>query len=234
MISAVVISFDDNSHIDDCIAQLTFADEIIIIGTLSKDKISKLKKQAHTHFIINTHDSIKTLRKLAIQQCTNDWIVVIEADILISEDLKRKILDITQNQDKKCVYLAKIELQFMDQKIKYSGYQNSWYPILFPRVNKEFLQQKLQQQCTKTYVSFDGFNQRLTELCKRKALHLYKEKKRPSWIEFFWNPLWILIKKYILEFGFLDGKVGFIYAYIMAFSSVKTKLFLWLKYRTIE
>ena len=235
MISAVVISIDDNSHIEKCLRQLDFVDQIVIVGTLKKAELSKFKKQPKITFTQNLHDTPRTLLELGCQQCEGDWILGVQADLVLSEDLKAKLISETQQETENSVYCVKTVFCFMGKFLKFSSHRSQWITILWPKNRLEsFKKQKLKEKAIKSYSSFDTFNQRITALCRREAYRLYHNKKRPNWVGLVWNPFWCLLKNFIFKLGFLDGKEGFALAYIEAFAKVKTQVFLWLKYRAIE
>lgn len=235
MISAVVISIDDNLHIEKCIEQLHFVDQIIIIGTLQNELCTKVLSQSNITYIHNNSDTPERLLELGEQSCTTDWVLGVSGNTLISEELKNKLLFEVQNNTKKYILLVRKKLNFMGKKIKFSGYQNLWEPLLWPNdKTQSYPQKKIAEDCTLSYKTFDAFNKRLTEIAKRQSSELYHRKKRPNWFNFFWKPFWTLKQNFVLKLGFLDGKEGFILAYIKAFAVLKTQLFLWLKYRTID
>lgn len=235
MISAVVISIDDNSHIEKCLRQLDFVDQIVIVGALEKADLGKFKTQTNIAFTQNLNDPPSTLLELGCQQCDGDWILGIQADLILTEDLKTKLILETQQKTENSVYFVKTSFCFMGKFLKYSSHRNQWTPMLWPNSKVEsFTKQKLKEKVVKSYSNFDTFNQRITALCRREAYSLYHNKIRPNWVRLVWNPYWSLLKNFILRLGFLDGKEGFTLAYIEAFAEVKIQLFLWLKYRTIE
>ena len=84
------------------------------------------------------------------------------------------------------------------------------------------------------YLDFDSFSQRTTQIAKRKAFKLYSKKVKPNMIDFIWKPFWTLKKECVFNLCILDGKQGFILAYLRAFMQLKTYLFLWLNYRNLE
>ena len=67
MISAVVISFDDNAYLETCLKHLSFVNQIIVIGTLEPEVKVKLKKEFDFDFIENKKDSISILFEIAKQ-----------------------------------------------------------------------------------------------------------------------------------------------------------------------
>jgi glycosyltransferase involved in cell wall biosynthesis len=84
------------------------------------------------------------------------------------------------------------------------------------------------------YLDFDSYNERLTKKAKQRASELFARKKRPNFFHLLWKPLWELKVNFVFKIGFLDGKEGFVFAYLKAFEEFKTYLFLWLMYRNIE
>ncbi|MCB0447032.1 MAG: glycosyltransferase family 2 protein, partial [Gelidibacter sp.] len=69
---------------------------------------------------------------------------------------------------------------------------------------------------------------------KLQAENLYNSNKRPSFYHFLIRPFWRFFHQYFIKLGVLDGKEGFILAYINAFSVFKRYLLLWTMYRKID
>jgi hypothetical protein len=85
-----------------------------------------------------------------------------------------------------------------------------------------------------SYKDFDTYNSKLTLYSKLQAKNLYTKKVKPHAYHFFIRPLYRFLWQYIYRLGFLDGKTGFILAYVHAFSVFKRYLQLWMMYRKIE
>ncbi len=67
-----------------------------------------------------------------------------------------------------------------------------------------------------------------------EAKMLYKKKKRPTLFHFLFRPFYRFWHQFVIRLGFLDGKEGFILAYVSAFSVFKRYVNLWLLYRKID
>jgi hypothetical protein len=85
-----------------------------------------------------------------------------------------------------------------------------------------------------SYKTFDAYNEKLTRYSKLQAEMLYRKNVRPKFYHFTLRPAWRLFHQYVIKLGFLDGREGFILAYLSAFGVFKRYLFLWTMYRKID
>jgi len=136
----------------------------------------------------------------------------------------------------------------MGKKIKYSGFQTDWVIRLFKKecgkydgnLVHETLQvtgatSKLKTRVPHhTYKSFDDYTGKLHRYSQLQAQMLYEKKKKPNLSHFLFRPFYRFWHQYLLRLGILDGKEGFILAYINAFSVFKRYVNLWLLYRKIK
>lgn len=234
MISAVVISFDDNAYLEACLKHLSFVNQIIVIGTLESEVKVKLKKEFDFDFIENKKDNISILFEIAKQHCIYDWILGLEANMIVPTDLKNEIQSIVETQKTPKIFKAKTHFDFMGKSMRFSGFRTKWKPILWPKKSNNISTSQLNSKFTTLYLDFDSFSQQTTQIAKRKALSLYSKKVKPNMIDFIWKPFWTLKKECVFNLCILDGKQGFILAYLRAFMQLKTYLFLWLNYRNLE
>jgi hypothetical protein len=85
-----------------------------------------------------------------------------------------------------------------------------------------------------TYKSFDDYTGKLHRYSALQARMLYDKGEKPNLFHFLFRPCYRFWHQYILRLGILDGKEGFILAYINAFSVFKRYVNLWLLYRRIN
>lgn len=93
-ISGIVVCFNEDLHLDDCLKRLRFCDELIVIDLGSTDK-SLLIAQAHGARIV-THPwvpIVEQVRSFAVQQAKNDWIVFMDPDLMFPEDGEKIIIE---------------------------------------------------------------------------------------------------------------------------------------------
>lgn len=236
MISALVISFCDHIYIKECIASLDFVDEIIIIGKNDAEVLSEIEHNNTLQFIESEPLDFYSLLNKAASRASHNWILGLEANHYVSKPLAKELIKISMNVNSPGTYKAKTRFKFMGNVLKFSGYRTSHTPLLVHKdsIKKNTNTKKLKHPLDELYLDFDRYNKRLTKKAKQSARLLYIKKKQPTVFHFLWIPLWKLKTTFIFKLGFLDGKEGFVFAYLNAFKDFKTYLFLWLMYRNIE
>lgn len=247
-ISAIAITLNEESLIEKFIDSLGFVDEIIILDSYSSDHtaaIASQNKKVTVHY--RKFDNFSNQKNYALSKANNDWVVFFDPDEEVSESLSAEILN-TVKEPKAVAYFVKRSLVFMGKQMKYSGFQTDWVVRLFNRQYNAYdgnlvhelivtngktgkLKNKLLHH---TYKSFDDYTAKLHRYSSLQAKMLYEKGVRPNMIHFLFRPWYRFWHQYIIRLGILDGKEGFILAYINAFSVFKRYTNLWLLYRKIN
>lgn len=247
-ISAVAITLNEAEVLDDFMKSLWFADEIIIVDSYSTDA-TKTIAQAHdkVQFFERSFDNFSQQKNFALSKASHDWVVFFDPDEEVTPALVDEIVAAVQHP-KAVAYYVRRQLYFMGKKIKYSGFQTDWVVRLFKKEHchydgnmvHEVL--KVEGPTAKfktrmphhTYKSFDNYTGKLHRYSRLQAQMLYEKGKKPNLIHFLFRPWYRFWHQYLLRLGILDGKEGFILAYINAFSVFKRYTNLWLLYRKIN
>lgn len=248
MISALAITYNEESNIESYIESLSFADEIIIVDSYSTDQTVALAKKHHVTVVERKFDNFSAQKNYALSLAKNDWIVFFDLDEKISDTLANEIVTKVNSSNPLKAYKVKRNFYFMGKRIKYSGFQTDKVVRLFNKnyckyngnsvhetiVTSEkigFLKNTSNHQ---TYKSFDNYNLKLSQYSKLQAEQLFKKNIRPNMYHFLFRPWYRFMHQYFLRLGFLDGKEGFILCYVHGFSVFKRYIQLWLMYRKIN
>lgn len=247
-ISALAITLNEAEAIEDFIKSLWFADEIIIIDSYSSDDTVALASQHEKVTVLKRKfDNFSEQKNYAISQAKNDWVVFFDPDEEVTQDMAKEILDALK-APKAIAYYVKREMYFMGKRIKYSGFQTDWVIRAFKKehcqFNGDLVHETLDAKGTTTklktrlphhtYKNFDDYTSKLHRYSVLQARMMYAKKKKPNLFHFLFRPCYRFWHQYLLRLGILDGKEGFILAYINAFSVFKRYVNLWLLYRKIN
>lgn len=246
-ITALAITLNEEQNIERYIKSLHFADEIIIVDSFSNDKTVEIAKNLNVKVIQNKFIDFSSQRNFAINQASNDWILFFDLDEHVTDDLRNEIIENISTPNGKVAFFIKRQFNFLGKKINFGGWQNDKAARIF---NKNFctfdglvheslkikgqsgkLKQKLNHE---SYNSFDLYNAKLNLYSKLQAKKLYTKKLKPNAYHFLFRPLYRFTWQYVYRLGFLDGKEGFILAYVHGFAVFKRYLQLWMKYRKLE
>lgn len=123
-ISAVVNTRNEELVIASCLNSLGFCDEIVVVDMESSDKTKEIASQ-YTHKIFN-HPNVgyvEPARNMAISKATGDWILVVDADEVITKELAKKLKEISLEEKADFVRIPRKNLVF-NRWLKYSR----WWP----------------------------------------------------------------------------------------------------------
>jgi glycosyltransferase involved in cell wall biosynthesis len=244
-ITAIAITLNEAKVIEAFIISLWFADEIIIVDSFSSDETVAL---ASKHEKVTVHqrkfDNFSSQKNFGISKAKNDWIVFFDPDEEITEPLSKEILT-TVARPSAIAYFVKRQLYFMGKRIKYSGFQTDWVIRLFHKDHCQYDGNLVHETLSAngktaklktrvphhTYRGFDDYTAKLHRYSALQAQMLYDKGKRPNITHFLFRPFYRFWHQYLIRLGILDGKEGFILAYINSFSVFKRYVNLWLLYR---
>lgn len=248
-ITALAITLNEESNIKRYVESLNFVDEIIFIDSYSTDSTVKLATELGVKVIQREFDDFSTQRNFAIDQAKNDWIVFFDLDEVVTPKLGNEIINTIAKPNTYSAYKVKRNFFFLGKHIKYGGWQSDKTIRVFNKQNCKYNGNlvhegvkttnanvgKLQESVNHySYKNFDNYNQKLNLYSKLQAESLYAKKLKPNAYHFFIRPCYRFFWQYLYRMGFMDGKEGFILAYVHAFSVFKRYLQLWMKYRKIN
>lgn len=247
-ITALAISYNEEHNVKRYIESLSFADEIILIDSQSTDNTVSIAQGMGAKVIQNKFEDFSSQRNFGISKAKNDWIVFFDLDEIITKELEKEIIAKANSEKNVVAFFVKRNFFFMGKHIKYGGWQNDKAIRLFNKNYCEYNGNLVHEEIKAagkicllknnlnhySYKSFDNYNDKLNLYSKLQAENLYNKKVRPNGYHFFFRPLYRFMWQYFFRLGILDGKEGFILAYIHSFSVFKRYLQLWMRYRKIE
>lgn len=247
-ITALAITLNEAENLKRFLDDLEFVDEIIIVDSFSTDATETIAKaNEKVTFIQREFKNFSNQKNFAISKATHEWILFFDPDEGVTKEAREEILSALANPKADAFFIRR-QLYFMGKKIKYSGFQTDWVIRLFKKgtaqYNGNLVHETLEVQGITaklktriphyTYTSFDAYTAKLHQYSALQAKMLYQKGKKPNLFHFLFRPAYRFWHQYLLRLGILDGKEGFILAYINAFSVFKRYLNLWLLHRKLN
>ena len=97
-LSATIITLNEEDKIRPCLESLReIADEIVVVDSLSTDSTKAICEEFGVRFVEQKWLGYSEQKNLANEIAAYDWILSIDADEVISEELKKSILKIKEN-----------------------------------------------------------------------------------------------------------------------------------------
>lgn len=107
IISAALVVHNEEKHLDNCLKSLSFADEIVVVLDKCSDNSKLIAKQHNARIIEGSWNIEGARRNIALQNCRGKWILELDADERVSENLQKEIL-LNIQSGKRCNYSTKI------------------------------------------------------------------------------------------------------------------------------
>jgi glycosyltransferase involved in cell wall biosynthesis len=242
-ITAIIPTLNEEIHIKDVIKSVDFADEILVVDSYSKDKTVEIAREMGARILQREYEYSASQKNWAIPQATNEWIILVDADERLTQELKDEIQLLLKGgdiNDYSCYWINR-NSHFMGKDIKYGGwndkvirlFKNSDCKYEDLKVHSEivttgktgFLKNKLYHN---TYRSFDHHMEKLNRYALLQAQDHDAKTGSLTGYHFVLKPMFRFFKHYIIQGGFRDGIVGLIISYTHSYSVFMRYVRLWL------
>ncbi len=204
------------------------ADEIIIVDSGSTDSTLDIAKSFNALIFSEEWKGYGRQKNSAIDKCKGDWILLIDADEVISSELYLKIKSLINKKQTKDIYKIKFCTVCFNKKIRFGGWSGFYRVRLFKkhsgRYNDDFVHEAFIPNENKTtgyinksilhytYNSIDQYLEKCSRYTTESSLEYFKKGKKGTIIKLVVAPIMKFIKMYLLRLGFLDGLEGLILA----------------------
>ncbi len=250
-ISAIILAKNEEKNIKGAIKSVHFCKEIIVIDDNSTDKtieqIQSLKSKVDglKMYQRSLKGDFAGQRNYAMTLASNEWILFIDADEEVTEELKKEIIKYLQFSNltmKQSFYIKRRdfwwgkELKFGEtQKIRNIGIirlilkgSGTWmgnvHEIFYTAKSAGTLNGFLNHY---PHPTVKDFLQDINNYSTLRAKELLNQGVSANILQIVFFPLFKFILNYFIYLGFLDGPAGFAYAFFMSFHSflVRAKLY---------
>ena len=233
-ISGLIITYNEEKNIEDVILNLDFVDELIIIDSFSTDNtVAIIKKYPNVKLIQNKFENYTSQRNLALEYANQQWILFIDADERVSEELKKEIIETVNNKTDNAAFSFYRKFMFQGKDLRFSGWQTDKNIRLFLKGKAKYISDKLVHEKLMidgpigrlknklihySYTDYDSYKQKMIYYGKLKARELYLKGTKPNLLHFYLKPLYKFSHSYLIRLGIFDGKKGIIICYLNALS----------------
>jgi (heptosyl)LPS beta-1,4-glucosyltransferase len=244
-ISVVVNTLNEEKYLLSCLASVKdFADEIVVVDMESEDDSSKIAKKNGA--IVYSHKRlsyVEPARNFAIKKAAGDWILLLDPDEELSNSLRRKLLEIVDENSADYVRIPRKNMIFG----KWMEYSRWWpdYNIRFFKKGKVDwsdeihsipitlgkgidLEPKAEYALTHHhYESVEQYIERMNRYTTVQAINKVDSGYAFQWIDIVKRPSNEFLSRYFFGEGYKDGLHGLALALLQSFSELIVYLKIW-------
>ena len=233
-ISGLIITYNEEKNIEEVILNLDFVDELIVIDSFSTDNtVAIIKKYPKVKLIQNKFENYTSQRNLALEYANQQWILFIDADERVSEELKKEIIETVNNKTDNSAFSFYRKFMFQGKDLRFSGWQTDKNIRLFLKGKAKYISDKLVHEKLMidgpigrlknklihySYTDYESYKQKMIYYGKLKARELYLKGKKPNLLLLYLKPLYKFSHSYLIRLGIFDGKKGVTICYLNALS----------------
>jgi glycosyltransferase involved in cell wall biosynthesis len=244
-LAVVLMTKNEERRLAACLDRVAgWADEIVIIDDMSTDRtVEVARRYTDRIFCIPSEDDHFQQWNRGIDRASNDWILHIDADELVTPELKRAIDAILIDPQGHSAFELMRKNVFLGHPMRYGGWYHR-HRILFRRDRARCVGKGIHVQLHVDgsigflnadiehypFTSIAQFIERQNHYTTVEARVMAEERGRlPARAVYFqagMRPLKLFWKSYIKKQGYRDGWVGFVFSVLFAFAH----FLLWAKY----
>ena len=248
-LSVAIATYNEEKNIGRCLESVRpWADEIIVVDGSSEDKTREIAEKYGAVVIKTTNKLLFHINKqMAIDRCRGEWILQLDADEVVTKDLKEEIQSIVKKSSFFAGYFIPRKNYFLGRRLKKTGQ----YPDLVIRFFKKgkarlpcksvHEQMEVEGEIGKLkghllhypYPTFFEYLRKSNLYTTLTASELLKTKKKPTVLGLLLSCLkfeFTFWKLFLRHKGFLDGVPGFVFSFFSGLHHFISYIKFWEKY----
>lgn len=229
--SVVIITKNEAHNIGRCIEScLALSPEIIVLDSHSTDGTVQIAQKLGARVVDVDWKGYGPTKNYGAQLATNDWILSLDADEALDNELQQSVLKFIKNPKKVSACWLSRSLVFFDKLLKYGAVHGEKRVRLYNRNELKWNDKSVHEDMEPfngkivTYGELDGnllhysyidladMKMRMDKYALLSAENLKQKSVMTLQIKRLLNPLVSFIKNYIFKMGFVDGKLGYVFA----------------------
>jgi len=235
-ISTVIITLNEEDRIEDALKSCqSISDEIVVVDSLSSDNTVKIAESFGAKIFLNPFTDYATQKNFALDKASFPWILNLDADERVSEQLAEEIRKLKQKNDSEITsdgFLIKRKTAYMGRWITHSGWypdrklrlfkkdKSRWHGRVHERLDLDGVTEKIEGDILHyTYRDMADHIKRLNRYSSMQAEDIVKKKKKCLLLRVLILPPITFIRFYFWKMGILDGFPGFVIALVSSWST---------------
>lgn len=246
-LTVVVITRNEEENLAPCLDSVPFAHEVVVVDDGSTDATREIAARYSDKVLSRELDRFGRQKQFAIEQATCDWILVLDADERVSEQLAKSIRAVLEADDPEVDgYLLRRRTWLFDQPVTCTGWYKYAHLRMFRRGSAHYNDRRVHEFPVLeaparrgrlrgdldhfTYASIDEYHDKLERYSSLAAADWFDAGRRVNWLTAPWwyvaVPLAAFTREFVVQGGWRGGATGWRIAAMSRRSSLLTARYL--------
>jgi len=224
-LTAIVTTFNEEENIGDCLASLSFADEILVVDSFSTDRTVEIARSfPRVRLLQHEYRGNGPQCNWAMGEAAHAWILILDADERVTPELAREIEELLEAGPSADHYFLRRANVFLGSVIRHSGWGGDRLVRLLKKGSARYPEQRVHADMRPegpaptlaaplrhhTFRSFPQYLEKLHRYAEWGAEDLLARNRRAGFLQVALRPAWRFVRMYVVQAGFLDGQPGFV------------------------
>lgn len=229
-ISAVVITLNEEANIEDCLASVSWAREIVVVDAQSTDRTRDIALRFTREVHERKWEGYSEAKAFAISKAGSEWVLSLDADERVTPELRKEIESLPGHPEFDG-YMVPIMPLFLGRWIRHCG----WYPgyklRLFRKDKAAVTAKNLHEGIRVTgevdrlinpllhyaYPTVRSYFEKFSRYTDIAARELHEKGRRAGVFDLVARPFYSFLKMFFFKAGILDGFEGLILCVFSSF-----------------
>jgi glycosyltransferase involved in cell wall biosynthesis len=227
-LSVAMIAMNEEANLPRTLETVRWADEIVIVDSGSKDRTLEIAQSFGAKTSYHDFGGHGEQKNVAIDLCTSEWVLLLDADEVLTQELQQEIRDLLLGEPKYCAYwIPRLNLIF-GRWMRHGGFYPDRKLRLFkrgaarlsegvgPHSTPQFAGPKGKLKHDMLHFAYPNmviYLEHMNRYSSEIAQLLVRDGRTSKPLGVFLlnavaNPMATFIYNYIFRLGFLDGREG--------------------------
>ncbi len=121
-LSVAIVAMNEEAIIGRTLESVRWADEIVVVDSGSTDRTCDIARQYNARVLVKVWQGFSLQKSYAFENCTQDWILSLDADEVVSPELAAEIRGAIGNPDSPNGYWIPRKNLFLEKWIRFGGF----------------------------------------------------------------------------------------------------------------
>lgn len=230
-ISLVIITLNEETHIEACIRSAPFVDDVVVVDSFSTDRTVEVAANCGARVFQEKWRGFGPQKAFAAEQAKHPWVLALDADEVLSPELAQEIQEMFAQLDPEAGYLFPRKSYHLGRWIEHGGWYPDYQLKLFNKTKSAWnsadlhekveVKRQIKMKCDLLHYVFADLSDQVKTNDRYSGLgaeQLAKAGKSFSYFKLVTKPFSKFIETYVFKRGFMDGMPGFIISVGAAYS----------------